>query len=188
MKKITLNEVVQKMLAFQGRDRVSMLGIGPMSKNLIKASMLLAKEKDFPLMFIASRNQVDADELGGGYVCNWNQERFAAAIKETAAEIGYDGLYYVLMGRLTPLSGIGPKDLGFERVLQRITEHPVEEVIIATNFTAEGETTAHYLAEMLRGKPAPEKVQQVAQSIGMFIILGLLLFANGMDFIRAIFN
>ena len=66
MKKITLNEVVQKMLAFQGRDRVSMLGIGPMSKNLIKASMLLAKEKDFPLMFIASRNQVDADELGGG--------------------------------------------------------------------------------------------------------------------------
>ena len=44
------------------------------------------------------------------------------------------------------------------------------------------------LYEMIRGKPAPEKVQQVAQSIGMFIILGLLLFANGMDFIRAIFN
>lgn len=45
MKKITLNEVVQKMLAFQGGDRVSMLGIGPMSKNLIKASMLLAKKR-----------------------------------------------------------------------------------------------------------------------------------------------
>ena len=95
MKKITLNEVVQKMLAFQGSDQASMVGIGPMSKTLIKASMLLAKQKDFPLMFIASRNQVDADELGGGYVCNWNQERFAAAIKETAEETGYDGLYYL---------------------------------------------------------------------------------------------
>ncbi len=91
-------------------------------------------------------------------------------IVETAADLnmieashGYDGLYYVLMGRLTPLSGIGPKDLGFERVLQRITEHPVEEVIIATNFTAEGETTAHYLAEMLRGKPI--KVTRIARGI-----------------------
>ena len=95
MKKITLNEVVQKMLAFEGKNRASMLGIGPMSRTLIKASMLLAKEKDFPLMFIASRNQVDADEFGGGYVCNWNQERFAADIRSVAVETGYDGLYYL---------------------------------------------------------------------------------------------
>jgi len=95
MKKMTLNEVVQKMLAFEGKNRASMLGIGPMSRTLIKASMLLAKEKDFPLMFIASRNQVDADEFGGGYVCNWNQERFAADIRSVAVETGYDGLYYL---------------------------------------------------------------------------------------------
>ncbi|TCS81020.1 class II D-tagatose-bisphosphate aldolase non-catalytic subunit [Pectinatus cerevisiiphilus] len=95
MDKITLNEVVQKMLAFNGNNKASMLGIGPMSINLIKASMILAKEKDFPLMFIASRNQVDADELGGGYVCNWNQERFADAIKKVAKEINYDGLYFL---------------------------------------------------------------------------------------------
>jgi len=95
LSKLTLNKVVQKMLAFDGKGKVSMLGIGPMSKTLIKASMLLAKEKDFPLMFIASRNQVDADELGGGYVCNWNQNRFAAAIKEVAKETDYNGLYYL---------------------------------------------------------------------------------------------
>ena len=47
MKKITLNEVVQKMLAFQGSDQASMVGIGPMSKTLIKASMLLAKQRTF---------------------------------------------------------------------------------------------------------------------------------------------
>ncbi len=91
-------------------------------------------------------------------------------IVETAADLnmieashGYDGLYYVLMGRLNPLSGVDAKDLGFERILQRITEHQVEEVILATNFTAEGETTAHYLAEMLRGKNI--KVTRIARGI-----------------------
>ncbi len=95
MRKPTLQEVVQKMLTFEGSDKATMLGIGPMSKTLIKACMTLAKDKDFPLMFIASRNQVDADSLGGGYVCNWNQETFAAAIKEVAAETNFDGFYYL---------------------------------------------------------------------------------------------
>ena len=90
MKKPTLNEVVDKLLSFEGKDRATMIGIGPMSHTLIKASMLLAKEKDFPLMFIASRNQVDADELGGGYVCNWDQKRFAEAIAQVAKENNFD--------------------------------------------------------------------------------------------------
>lgn len=95
MSKLSLSEVVKKSLELEGRDKASMLGIGPMSKTLIKASLLLAKEKDFPLMFIASRNQVDSKELGGGYVCNWDQAGFASAIKEVAKEIDFDGLYYL---------------------------------------------------------------------------------------------
>lgn len=95
MSKISLSEVVKKSLGFEEKERASMLGIGPMSKTLIKASMLLAKDKDFPLMFIASRNQVDSNELGGGYVCNWNQKGFAQAIEEVANEINFDGLYYL---------------------------------------------------------------------------------------------
>jgi len=63
---------------------------------------------------------------------------------------GYKGLYYVLMGRLAPLEGVGPRELGFERVIERACDGVVREVILATNFTAEGETTAHYLAEALR--------------------------------------
>jgi len=63
---------------------------------------------------------------------------------------GYRGLYYVLMGRLAPLEGVGPRELGFERLLERAGDGTVREVILATNFTAEGETTAHYLAEALR--------------------------------------
>ena len=63
---------------------------------------------------------------------------------------GYRGLYYVLMGRLAPLEGVGPVELHFDRLLKRAADGEVKEVILATNFTAEGETTAHYLAELLR--------------------------------------
>ncbi len=62
----------------------------------------------------------------------------------------YKGLYYVLMGRLAPLEGIGPMQLQFERLVNRALDGQVQEVILATNFTAEGETTAHYLSELFR--------------------------------------
>ncbi|RII82892.1 recombination mediator RecR [Neopusillimonas maritima] len=65
---------------------------------------------------------------------------------------GYRGLYYVLMGRLAPLEGVGPVELQFERLLTRATDGVVTEVILATNFTPEGETTAHYLTELLRAR------------------------------------
>lgn len=95
MSKISLSQIVKTSLNMEGKEKASLLGIGPMSKTLIKASLLLAKEKDFPLMFIASRNQVDSKELGGGYVCNWDQKGFDSAIKEVAKEIDFDGLYYL---------------------------------------------------------------------------------------------
>ena len=56
------------------------------------------------------------------------------------------------MGRLAPLEGVGPQELEFDRLLQRVGDGVVREVILATNFTAEGETTAHYLSELLRSK------------------------------------
>ncbi|MDX3895947.1 MULTISPECIES: recombination mediator RecR [Pusillimonas] len=65
---------------------------------------------------------------------------------------GYKGLYYVLMGRLAPLEGVGPAELQFDRLIKRACDGEVREVILATNFTAEGETTAHYLAESLRSQ------------------------------------
>jgi recombination protein RecR len=64
----------------------------------------------------------------------------------------YTGLYFVLMGRLSPLDGIGPKDIHMDRLVKRATDETVSEVVIATNFTVEGEATAHYIAETLRAK------------------------------------
>lgn len=63
---------------------------------------------------------------------------------------GYRGLYYVLQGRLSPLDGIGPRELGLDRLGQRLAEGEVRELIIATNPTVEGEATAHYLAQLAR--------------------------------------
>jgi len=64
---------------------------------------------------------------------------------------GYRGLYFVLQGRLSPLDGIGPRELGLDRLGERLAEGEVQELIIATNPTVEGEATAHYLAQLARG-------------------------------------
>jgi recombination protein RecR len=72
-----------------------------------------------------------------------------AVVEQTSS---YSGMYFVLMGRLSPLDGIGPRDIGLDRLLARATDGEVQEVILATNFTNEGEATAHYIAEMLRAR------------------------------------
>ena len=64
----------------------------------------------------------------------------------------YQGLYFVLMGSLSPLDGIGPKDIHLDRLIQRAADGTVREVILATNFTVEGEATAHYIGELLRAR------------------------------------
>ena len=72
-----------------------------------------------------------------------------SALERTSA---YRGLYFVLMGKLSPLDGIGPKEIGLHRLLERASDGVVTEVILATNFTAEGETTAHVIAQTLKAR------------------------------------
>ena len=72
-----------------------------------------------------------------------------SALERTGA---FKGLYFVLMGRLSPLDGVGPRDIGVQKLLQRASDGVVQEVILATNFTAEGETTAHVIGEALRAR------------------------------------
>ncbi len=63
---------------------------------------------------------------------------------------GYRGLYFVLQGRLSPLDGIGPREIGLDLLAERLREGEVQELIVATNPTVEGEATAHYLAQLAR--------------------------------------
>ena len=72
-----------------------------------------------------------------------------AALERTGS---YRGLYFVLMGRLSPLDGVGVEDIGAHQLIERASDGHTEEVIIATNFTAEGEATAHVLAEALKAR------------------------------------
>ena len=75
----------------------------------------------------------------------------------------YAGFYFVLMGRLSPLDGIGPREIHLDRLVKRAVDGVVTEVILATNFTVEGEATAHYISEMLSGKGL--KVTRIARGL-----------------------
>ena len=77
--------------------------------------------------------------------------------------LSYSGMYFVLMGRLSPLDGVGPRDIGLDRLQARAADGEVREVILATNFTNEGEATAHYIAEMLRARGI--KVSRIARGV-----------------------
>jgi len=98
------------------------------------------------------------------------RDRSLVCVVETPADLAmveqtatYSGMYFVLMGRLSPLDGVGPRDIGLERLLSRVTDGEVAEVILATNFTNEGEATAHYIAEMLRARDL--RVSRIARGV-----------------------
>lgn len=96
MEKVSIKSTVEGLLKLQETgDSATLLGIGPMSQNCVQAALELSNEDDYPVMFIASRNQVDKDEFGGGYVNGWDQFRFAKAVEEVAKKIDYDNLYYL---------------------------------------------------------------------------------------------
>ncbi len=76
---------------------------------------------------------------------------------------GYSGRYFVLMGRLSPLDGIGPDDLGMEKLTDLLNTGEVTEVILATSTTVEGQATAHYLTELIQGRGI--RVSRLAQGI-----------------------
>ena len=77
--------------------------------------------------------------------------------------LAYHGLYFVLMGRLSPLDGIGPKEIGLDVMRRRLAGGEIKEVIVATNFTNEGEATAHYISEMLKGRDL--RITRIARGV-----------------------
>jgi recombination protein RecR len=77
----------------------------------------------------------------------------------------YKGMYFVLMGRLSPLDGIGPKDIHLGKLIQRLKDSNIDEVILATNFTVEGNATAQYIQELL--KDSTIKLSRIARGLPM---------------------
>ena len=118
--KITIRQMMAaaRSLKEQG-EQFTLLGVGPMSKTFLDAALELAGEKDFPLMLIASRNQVDSDEFGHGYVCGWDQDRFVADVEKAAEAVGFDGLVYLCRDHGGP----------WQRDEERAAKLPVEEAM-----------------------------------------------------------
>jgi recombination protein RecR len=110
---------------------------------------------DDPVCAICRDESRDARQL-----CVVESPADQAALERTGS---YRGYYYVLMGRISPLDGIGASALGTEGLLARAAESGVEEVILATSFTAEGEATAHVLAEGLKARGL--KVTRLARGV-----------------------
>ena len=77
----------------------------------------------------------------------------------------FTGMYFVLMGRLSPLDGIGPKEINLDKLIKRAQNGHVAEVILATNYTVEGEATAHYISELLKTRHI--MVSRIARGLPM---------------------
>lgn len=95
-----------------------------------------------------------------GLLCVLESPVDMMAIEQTG---GYNGLYFVLKGRLSPIDGIGPDALGIDKLLNKVINGGVQELILATNPTVEGEATSHYIAEQLSDHPV--KVSRIAHGV-----------------------
>ncbi|MBK6738799.1 MAG: recombination protein RecR [Haliea sp.] len=102
--------------------------------------------------------------------CDPRRDKTIVCVVETPADVlaieqsaSFRGLYFVLMGHLSPIDGIGPAEIGLEAFQQRVIDEGIEEVILATNPTVEGEATAYYLTDML--SPVGVRVSRIAHGV-----------------------
>lgn len=156
-------------------------GVGPKSAQRMAFHLLQHDREGAAMLSRALYQAVDAVHHCG--MCNTfsetevcdlcadeQRDRSLLCVVETPADqmmieqtLTYKGLYFVLMGRLSPLDGIGPKDLHLEKLVGRAADGQVKEVVLATNFTNEGEATAHYISEMLKARGL--KVSRLARGV-----------------------
>ncbi len=156
-------------------------GVGPKSAQRM-AYHLLERDREGALHLAAALEQA-AREIGHCKQCRTlsetgicplcasaSRDRSKLCVVEMPADLeaieqsgGYRGLYFVLMGHLSPLDGIGPQEIGLDLLEERCREGEVEEVILATNLTVEGEATAHYLGELIR--PLGIRVSRIAHGV-----------------------
>jgi recombination protein RecR len=130
------------------------------------AALLSVKERVTYCSICSNITDVDpcvyctADERDNRLICVVEQPENVAAIEKTR---GFRGRYHVLMGAIAPLQGVGPDDLKLKGLLSRVSAGGIEEVILATNPTVEGEATALYLAKLL--KPLGPRVTRIAMGV-----------------------
>jgi recombination protein RecR len=158
-----------------------MPGVGPKSAQRI-AFHLLERDQDGALALASALGEA-VEKVGHCRLCrnftelevceicsDLKRDATKVCVVETPADLvaleqsaSFRGLYFVLMGHLSPIDGIGPKEIGLEGFHQRVIDEGIEEVILATNPTVEGEATAYYLTSMLQ--PLGINVTRIAHGV-----------------------
>ena len=158
-------------------------GVGPKSSTRM-AYHLLQRDREGALKLAASLQQA-LDKLAHCDYCNnFSEHQVCSVCLETSRDKStlcvvemptdlmmlentrsYQGQYFVLMGKLSPMDGIGPKDIHLDKLLKRAQDTAIHEVILATNFTSEGEATAHYIGQMLKSRGI--RVSRIARGLPM---------------------
>ena len=156
-------------------------GVGPKSAQRM-AMHLLERDREAAAQ-LAERLTLAIEKVGHCSKCrtmteaetcalcdNPNRDLSVLCVVETPADVlaieqagNFHGRYFVLLGHLSPIDGVGPGDLGIDLLMSRLDSEPVEELIIATNPTVEGEATAQFIAERARGKGV--KVSRIAHGV-----------------------
>jgi recombination protein RecR len=173
--------MMSKSLDFLTEALRRLPGVGPKSAQRMAFHLLQHDREGAAMLSRALYQAVDAvhhcamcNTFSETEVCDLcadeQRDRTLLCVVETPADqmmieqtLTFKGLYFVLMGRLSPLDGIGPKDLHLEKLIGRATDGEVKEVVLATNFTNEGEATAHYISEMLKARGI--KVSRLARGV-----------------------
>lgn len=158
-------------------------GVGPKSSTRM-AYHLLQRDREGAQKLAASLQQA-LDKLAHCDYCNnFSEHQVCSVCLETSRDKStlcvvemptdlmmlentrsYQGQYFVLMGKLSPMDGIGPKDIHLDKLLKRAQDVAIHEVILATNFTSEGEATAHYIGQMLKSRGI--RVSRIARGLPM---------------------
>ena len=158
-------------------------GVGPKSAQRM-ALHLLERRRDAARRLAISL-EVAAEKIGRCRLCrtltetdlciicsDHKRENFQLCVIETPADLlaiehsgTYKGLYFVLLGHLSPIDGIGPEEIGIDQLVDRLSEDNITELILATNLTVEGEATAHYIS--VRAKDKGVIVSRIAHGVPM---------------------
>ena len=158
-------------------------GVGVKSAQRM-ALQLLEKDRDAARK-LASAIDEAADKVGRCAQCrtltehdlcdicsNPNRSESQLCVVESPADLyaieqagGYRGKYFVLLGHLSPIDGIGPEQLGIDKLIERLQSNSVDELILATNLTVEGEATAHFIAD--KAKALGVQVSRIAYGVPM---------------------
>ncbi len=158
-------------------------GVGPKSAQRMAYYLLQRDRKGADNLSIALGNALQV--VGHCQLCNTfseqpicplcdsnNRDKSLLCVVEMPTDLlmlenthAYTGMYFVLMGRLSPLDGIGPKEIHLDKLIKRAQDGVVQEVILATNYTVEGDATAHYISELLKARGV--KTSRIARGMPM---------------------